>query len=193
VCWLGTQIQLNTWFANLKANPSGVRTLEQLIEFNDAHPDLEEPVGYQNDSNLVFILSQNTTGRNQTYFDALKTSTRLGGEDGIDAALRMHNLDALVLPSPGLTPHLAALSGYPIVTVPLGFYPDNVTTVSTGPGTFYPAPGLPFGLSFIAGKFSDFQLIGFAYAFEQATHTRLRKKAYPDAIPKTQLKDLVPK
>jgi amidase len=138
--------------------------------------------------------SQSTTGRNQTYFDALKTSTRLGGKDGIDAVLKMHHLDAIVLPAAVLsTPHLAALSGYPVVTVPLGFYPDNVTTVSTGPGTFYPAPGIPFGLSFIAGKFSDFQLIGFGYAYEQATHTRLQKKAYPEAIPKTQLKDVLTK
>ena len=168
-----------------------MRTLEQLIEFNNANPALEEPAGFEDNS--VLIASQNTTGMNQTYFDALGTDIRIGGVDGIDAALAIHSLDALVLPAPGFTTTPAAIVGYPIATVPLGFYPDNVTIVSTGPETFYPAPGLPYGLSFFASKFSEFKLIGFAFAYEQATHTRLERKAFPAAIPKTQLVDIVGK
>jgi hypothetical protein len=34
-------------------------------------------------------------------------------------------------------------------------------------------------------------LISFAYAYEQATLTRLKRKAYKDAIPQTQLRDVV--
>ena len=79
------------------------------------------------------------------------------------------------------------------MTVPLGFYPDNVTIQSVGPETVYPAPGVPFGLSFFSTAFSEFELIGMAYAYEQATHTRLGRKAFPAAIPKTQLKDIVGK
>jgi amidase len=103
----------------------------------------------------------------------------------------MHNLDALVSPAPGFTTTPAAIVGYPIVTVPLGFFPDNVTIGSAGPETFYPAPGIPFGLSFFASKFSEFKLIGLAFAYEQATHTRLERRAFPAAIPKTQLVDVV--
>jgi len=189
VLFVDFKIQLKAWFEALRSNPSGVRTLEQLIAFNDANPELEEPAGYGD--NLVFLLSQNTTGRNQTYFEAIKTDIRLGGTDGIDAALEKFNLDALVLPSPGLTPHLADLPGYPIVTVPLGFYPENVTIKNTGPNLFYPAPGIPIGLSFLAGQFSEFQLISFAFAYEQATLTRLKRKAYPAAIPTTQIADVM--
>jgi len=185
------KIQLNAYFAALKANPSGVRTLEQLIEFNNANPALEEPAGFGDNS--VLIASQNTTGMDQAYFDALETDIRIGGADGIDAALAMHKLDALVLPATGFTTTPAAIVGYPIVTVPLGFYPDNVTIGSAGPETFYPAPGIPFGLSFFASKFSEFKLISFAFAYEQATHTRLQRKAFPAAIPKTQLVDVVGK
>ncbi|HSC12683.1 MAG TPA: amidase, partial [Rhodanobacteraceae bacterium] len=49
----------------------------------------------------------------------------------------------------------AAVAGYPDITVPAGF-----------------VHGLPVGLSFFAGAWSEPKLIGFAYAFEQATHAR---------------------
>lgn len=75
--------------------------------------------------------------------------------------------------------------------VPLSFYPDNVTVGSAGPLTVYPAPGVPFGLSFLGTAFSEFDLIGFAFAYEQKTQTRLARKAFPAAIPTTQLKDIV--
>ena len=87
----------------------------------------------------------------------------------------------------------AAIAGYPIVTVPLGFYPDNVTIGSAGPLTLYPAPGVPFGLSFLGTAFSEFKLIGYAFAYEQKTKTRLARRAFPAAIPQTQLKDVIGK
>ena len=49
----------------------------------------------------------------------------------------------------------SAISGYPDITVPAGF---------VGP--------LPIGVSFIGGRWSEPDLIGFAYDFEQATHAR---------------------
>lgn len=92
----------------------------------------------------------------------------------------------------GWTSTPAAIAGYPIVTVPLGFLPANVTIGSAGPNTVYPAPNVPFGISFLGTAFSEFQLIGYAYAYEQKTQTRLRgPKAYPAAIPKTQLVDVM--
>ena len=41
--------------------------------------------------------------------------------------------------------------------------------------------------------FSEFTLISLAFAYEQATHTRLKQLAFPEAIPKTQLQDIVGK
>ena len=86
-----------------------------------------------------------------------------------------------------------AIAGYPIVTVPLGFYPNNVTIGSAGPLTVYPAPGVPFGLSFLGTAFSEFDLISFAFAYEQKTQTRLERRVFPAAIPTTQLSDIVGK
>ena len=77
------------------------------------------------------------------------------------------------------------------MTVPLGFYPENVTIGLAGPETVYPAPNVPFGLSFFSTAFSEFDLVGFAYAYEQKTQTRLARKAFLEAIPKTQLKDVI--
>ena len=48
------------------------------------------------------IKSETTTGRNSTFFEALASNKELGATRGIDAALKTNNLDALVLPAPGL-------------------------------------------------------------------------------------------
>jgi len=44
------KIQLGAYFASLVSNPSGVRSLEDLIAFNDAHPSLEKPINYTDQS-----------------------------------------------------------------------------------------------------------------------------------------------
>ncbi|KAF7440101.1 hypothetical protein PC9H_000445 [Pleurotus ostreatus] len=166
------KIQINAWFDSLKTNPSGVRNLADLIKFNDDHPELEKPPQLE---------EQN--------MHALAFDEELGKTRGIDATLTVHQLDALVLPSVRFT--ITTIAGYPIVTVPLDFYPDNVAIGSAGPMTFYPAPGIPFGLSFFGTAFTEFDLIGFAFAFEQRTKARLKRKAFAAAIPKTQLKDVM--
>lgn len=183
------KIQLNTWYQSLYTNPSGVRSLAQLIAFDDANPTLEEPTNYTDQS--ILIASEATTGYNATFYQALAADYDMGRTRGIDAALQQYNLDALVLPAPGYTTVPAAIAGYPIVTVPLGFYPDNTTSQSAGPATVYPAPGAPFGLSFLGTAYSEYNLIGYAYAYEQKTQTRLARKAYPAAIPTMQLADII--
>jgi len=163
--------------------------LADVITFNDANPTLEEPTGYADQSTL--IVSAATTGYNPSYYQSLAFGKELGATRGIDAALETYSLDALVLPAPGYATGPAAIAGYPIVTVPLGFYPDNVTIGSRGPSTVYPAPGVPIGLSFIGTAWSEYELIGFGYAYEQRTQTRLQRLAYAAAIPTTQLADVI--
>ncbi|KAG6867533.1 hypothetical protein C0993_001583 [Termitomyces sp. T159_Od127] len=183
------KIGLNKYLSNLISNPSGVRTMADLIKFNDDHPDLEEPEGFEDQS--ILIRSEATGGYDSTFAAALAANRDLGAIRGIDAALQQHNLDALVLPSDGLTSTPPAIAGYPVISVPLGFFSENVAIGSAGPRTVYPAPGVPFGLSFLGTAFSDFDLIGFAYAYESKTKTRHLRKAFPAAIPKTQLKDIL--
>ena len=63
-----------------------------------------------------FIASENTT-MDQAYFDAIIFDKELGGAQGIDAALKMFDLGALLMPS-SVAPGPAAIVGYPIITGP---------------------------------------------------------------------------
>ena len=106
------------------------------------------------------------------YKDALAKNLRLTRKEGIDAVMRKHKLNAIVVPSgsPAWMIDLVngdahtgdvestsfpAVSGYPHITVPAGFI-----------------FGLPIGISFIGKAWQDANLIKYAYAFEQATQYR---------------------
>ncbi|KAE9396782.1 amidase signature enzyme [Gymnopus androsaceus JB14] len=89
-----------------------------------------------------------------------------GATRGIDKVLKEFELDALVLPAKSThTP--AALAGYPIVTVPLGFLPDDEPIIYDrgNVNVAFPAPGMPFGISFIGTAFDEYALIGMALRF----------------------------
>lgn len=50
------QVQLNEWFESLIANPSGVRSLADLIKFNEDNPELETPSQFQSQSMFVYFI-----------------------------------------------------------------------------------------------------------------------------------------
>ncbi|KAG9123277.1 hypothetical protein FRC07_015159 [Ceratobasidium sp. 392] len=131
------KVDLNRYLGTLKHVPTNVTTLADVIAFNNAHKDLEQPKGHEGQAR--FIGAQSTNGYNSTFYSALDHHREVGGTHGIDAALKAHGLDALVLPMNGLTMLVSSLVGYPIVTVPLGFHPDN-TEVTPGPHLVFPAP-----------------------------------------------------
>lgn len=209
--------------------PTGVRTLADLIAFNTAHADEElvQPF-YTSQVTWVFSFMLNMSSRqlkhlrfprftqsearepDQTYFDAIAFDKDLGGARGIDAALKLHNLDALLLLSNSASGP-AAIVGYPVITgmygslssvvssadssftaVPLGFLGTNTTLTAAQP-VRETGPNLPFGIAFMGTAFSEFKLISYAFAYEQATHNRLKQLAMPSAIPMTQLADIVGK
>ncbi len=145
-----------------KRGDKNIKNLDDIIAFNQQHADQELPFFGQN----TLILANNKGAlSNEEYLKALQIAKRLSGPEGIDAALQMHKLDALIAPAytpaPPIDPVLgdgkiygssspAAVSGYPAITVPAGF--DH---------------GLPVGLLFFGAKWSDSELINYAYAFEQ--------------------------
>ncbi|KAA1474556.1 amidase signature enzyme [Dentipellis sp. KUC8613] len=184
------KVDVKNYISGLLKVPTGVTDLADLIAFNIAHADEELIPPFYTDQS-EFIESENTTV-DAAYFAALAADKDLGQTRGIDETLKKFNLDAILLPSDGFTTGPAAIAGYPIVTVPLGFQPDNVTATPANP-VIENAPGLPFGLAFMGTAFSEFDLITYAFTYEQATHTRLKRLAFPAAIPKTQLKDVIGK
>ena len=109
------------------------------------------------------------------YVKARDDARSLAGKEGLIHALDANHLDALIAPAEGpawpidpvLGDHdsgsgygVAAVAGTPSVTVPMGDARD-----------------LPIGLVFMGRAWSEGPLLGYAYAFEQATHAR-RKPAY---------------
>jgi len=154
--------------AYLEKSGAPVKSLAAIIEFNNTHSKTVMPIFGQED-----MLEAQAKGplSDQQYLEALKESKRIS-QNGINNALQANHLDALVAPTRGpawLTDHingdqssgissasLAAISGYPSITVPAG-----------------QVVGLPIGISFFGGEFSDAKLIQLAYAYEQVRQARI--------------------
>ncbi|KAF8128664.1 amidase signature domain-containing protein [Boletus edulis] len=181
---------LNKYLAELVEVPTGVRSLADVIKFNLAHPDVELPSPYYTDQSQ--LLASEASQIDETYYAALAENWELGRTRGIDAVLQAHQLDALILPTDSYATKPTGVSGYPIISVPLGHYPQHVQPIPLIPAPLHSsAPNMPFGIAFIGTAYSEYKLIGLAYAFEQATKARLQTRAYPSATPATQLKDVI--
>jgi len=168
VLYFEFKADLNTYLASLGPE-ARVRTMKDVIRFNE--------------ENQTRVLSYFGHGRMTTaqekgpltskrYLKALAKNHRLTRKEGIDAAMKKHRLDAIVVPSGGPawvidlvngdsnnwdmeSTSPAAVAGYPHITVPAGYI-----------------FGLPVGLSFFAKAWQESTLIRLAYAFEQATNIR---------------------
>ena len=150
----------------LEKSNAPVQSLADLIAFNEGHATTAMPIFGQD---ILLAAQEKGPLTTPEYLEALETSRRLA-RAAIDDAMDQHNLDALVAPTNGpawMIDHvngdnfsigsssLAAISGYPSITVPAG-----------------QVSGLPIGISFIGKAWNEKQLIEIAYAFEQATGAR---------------------
>ena len=115
----------------------------------------------------LFETAAKTTGlADPEYLAALATAKRLAGPEGIDRMLAQNGVVALVGPTMGpaclidpilkdqfvggSTGTMAAVAGYPHLTVPMG-----------------EVGGMPVGLSFVGTAWSEATLLNLGYAFEQ--------------------------
>ena len=111
------------------------------------------------------------------YLKARDAAKRLAGKEGLLAVLETNKLDAVIAPSTGPawpTDHVlgdhftgagygvAAVAGTPSLTVPAG-----------------EVQGLPLGLTFMGRPYSEADLLGFGFAFEQATRARVAPQFRP--------------
>jgi len=144
-----------------------VRNVADLIAFNERERAREMPHFGQE----LLVMAEARGGLDSAvYREALAKGRRVTRDEGIDKALAEHRLDALIAPTGGpawlidlvngdshaggfTSP--AAVAGYPHITVPMG-----------------EVSGLPVGLSFVGGAWSEPTLLRLAYAFEQATRHR---------------------
>jgi len=158
----------------LATTAAGPRTLAELIAFNQAHADAEMPWFGQE----IFAMAQAKGPLSDpAYLKAHAQARRLAGPEGIDATLAAQQLDALLAPASGPAWSIdavngdhflgagygvAAVAGYPSITVPAG-----------------DVHGLPVGVVFIGPAWSEGRLIELAYGFEQATHARKAPQFLP--------------
>jgi amidase len=144
--------------------PIAVRSLADLIAFDEAHEQQEMSLFEQE----IFEQAERTKGlADPAYKKARHASFMAAGPNGIDRLLKQYHVVALVGPtagpawkidavngdsfSGGGAGNLAAVAGYPHLTVPMSL-----------------VKGLPVGLSFMGPKWSEALLLSLGYAYEQA-------------------------
>ena len=164
---------LNAYLAGLGPK-APVRTLADIIAFNDQHKDQEMPFFGQD---IMIKAQAKGPLTEKAYVDALAKNLKRSRDEGIDATMTKNNLDALIAPTGGpawLTDlvtgdhftggysQMSAVAGYPHVTVPMGFTRE-----------------LPVGLSFFGRAYDEPTLIRLAYAYEQATKHRRPPRFIP--------------
>jgi amidase len=168
---------LNKYLSGTKAP---VKTLAEVIKFNEENKNRVMPYFGQEH---MEIAQKKGSLKDKKYCSALAKNHQLTRKEGIDATMRKHRLDAIVVPSGGPawiidmingdainwdmeSSSPAAVAGYPHITVPAGYI-----------------SGLPIGISFFAQEWQEPTLIRLAYAFEQAT--KVRKP--PEFLPTVKL------
>lgn len=158
---------LGAYLRGLPGSPP-VRSLADVIAFNQANAAELRWFGQD-----IFEQAEATTDR-AAYEKARVTSLRLAGPEGIDRLLAAHDVSVLIAPTRGPAwpidlvtgdhsaggvgaGSLAAVAGYPHLTVPMGA-----------------VEGLPVGLSFIGARWDDARVLAAGAAYE-----RVRSVAVP--------------
>ena len=160
----------------LASRGSRYKTLDDLIRFNIENADREMPYFKQE---IFESSAKKGPLTSKEYLDARALCLKLTREEGIDAAMDRHKLDAILAPSNAPTwmidqvngdcggnyissSSLAAVAGYPNITVPAGFIHQ-----------------LPIGISLFGRPYTEHILIRLAYSFEQATKARRKPRFLP--------------
>jgi amidase len=146
------KVQIAQYLAGL--SNTTMHTLADLIAFDAAH--CEEEMKYFGQE--VFDASEDTSGNlnDPVYLSARSDNLAFARTNGIDAALKKDNLDAIVAPTYSFASSLPAVAGYPNLSIPIGLTPE----------------GKPAGLWMYSGFLKEPKLLAFAYDLEQAVKPR---------------------
>jgi amidase len=168
----GMKRDFNAWLRTLGPG-APVKTLTELREFNSARPR-RGAIKYG--QARLDISDEIDLEADRARYEADRAKDiELGGARGIDAALREHQLDALLFPG-GAGADIAARPGYPTVMVPFGLIAH--IQAPAFPDAFQARP-TPFGVSFAGTACSEPRLLKLGYAFEQASRRRVPPPSTP--------------
>ncbi|WP_430814401.1 amidase [Carboxylicivirga sp. RSCT41] len=154
----------------LQSHPEcGYSSLQELIQFNNDNADGVMPWFEQE----IFEAANETKGlSDENYKEAKEKCLELSRNLGIDSLMDEYKLDALMAPTNGPawaidyvngdnfgggSSQLAAVSGYPSITVPAG----NIK-------------GLPIGVSFFGKPWTESRLIQIAHLYEKVSQKRIK-------------------
>lgn len=170
----------HTLNAYLADTPDSVttRSLAELIAFNEANAEIELVLF---DQDLFESSDARGPLTDEAYVNALAAVQSASREKGIDKLLSEHSVDMLVSPSGPVSPridpvngdnwpawagagYLAAIAGYPHITVPMG-----------------DVHGVPIGFSIMGAKDADADILSWGFAYEQASQMRVEPGFLPDA------------
>ena len=158
---------LETYLDSLGA-AAPVRSLQEIIDSGRFHPNLAP--------NLSYFQDQAAPADNDDCRRSIAGREQLTAS--VTALFDEHNLDALAYPTWSNPPrligdmnsphgdnsqHVSPHTGFPAITVPMGFVGDY----------------LPTGLQFVGRAFSESTLIRLGFAYEQATRHRRSPAATP--------------
>jgi Asp-tRNA(Asn)/Glu-tRNA(Gln) amidotransferase A subunit family amidase len=159
---------LNNYLASLGSD-APVKSLQEVLESGLYHPNVRSRLQHFQDI-------AEAPEDNEECQRSLVNRERL--RESVRAAMKEHDLDALIFPTwanpPRLigdlnSPHgdnsqqIAPHTGFPAITVPMGFT----------------ANGLPLGLQMVGKQFAEASLIKLAYSYEQATQHRVPPESTP--------------
>ena len=168
----GMKRDFNAWLRTLGPG-APVKTLAELREFNTARPK-RGAIKY-GQSRLDISDEIDLEADRPRYEADRAKDVELGGARGIDAALKEHQLDALLFPG-GAGADISARPGYPTVMVPFGL----IAHIQTPPfPDAFQAKPTPFGVSFAGTACSEPRLLELGYGFEQASRRRVPPAVTP--------------
>jgi amidase len=168
----GMKRDFNKFLATL-GPAAPVKTLTELREWNITH--INGNAIRFGQSNLDVSDEMDLEADRARYEADRAKDIELAGTNGIDAAMKANNLDALLFPGASGA-SIAAKPGYPTVMVPFGLVPNAPTPPF--PAGFDAKPA-PMGVGFTGMACSEPKLLQLGYAFEQATKRRVPPVATP--------------
>jgi amidase len=155
---------LNRYLAEETEPTLRVRTLSDIIAYNEQHPDR---VKYGQKWLQISDAQRGDAG--DPVAVANREAAREGSRAAIDRAFSEYELDAVIAPNSSYV-NVGAAAGYPTITVPAGYTDDGQQ---------------PIGLSFTGQAWDEPELLAFAYAYEQHSlrrvpPTAVNEELFPD-------------